>query len=364
MNVTRNLIIAGIVLILASCCFGSGVATGMWVMYQKIMTELQTPSNAQPRGAIETPTTPPALEPIPGPPSPPVQRDEHVSLSHLSPSWMVLPERPSELEQRAYESMALAGRDASFTATRTQRAVHVREERRFYDARDRILARPTPYGLWAWPQVRQALVDIGSLSLPLLESVPAEEPRGCIAFYQTGIEQLAFCAAGVTKLTDTDLEASVVHEATHVALVRMIQERSGYSAREFSYLTSSCSDVAEEFLFTTEGIAFLNQAAYLDGRSTEALSQLLHTDVMQSTAWWALTQPARESEWPFAQNLIWYTNQPAENPYLGNNGRRCGQLVMVKGRYAGNYLLAMDFVPRLAHLAEFVPHFRQTPYRR
>lgn len=271
---------------------------------------------------------------------------------------MGLPEEPSARQRQTYEVLYLASQVATLGASQTRSPVHGETERRFYAARDRILSRSGPYGLWAWPQVRRALMDIGTPSLPLRESIPTNEPPACIAFYETGAELLAFCAAGVARLSEEDLEASVVHEATHIALARLIQERSGYSAKEFAFMMSNCSDVAEEFLFTTEGVAFLNQTAYLSARSTGMLSDSVRYDLMLSAAWRALMQ-RREDEWRFAQNLIWYTNRPSENPYIGNNGRRCGQLVTVRGRYPGNYLLAMDFVPRMRQLAEFVPHFRQ-----
>lgn len=362
-RIVRNLIIAGLILFLCSCCFGGGVVTGMWMMYQKFAAAEPVPLLPPIPRPGEAPPPPPVVETTPPNPPPPPVPGQRTRLQRLSPSWMGLSEEPSAAHRQNYEILYLTSHLATLGASQTQLPIHGREEQRFYVARDRVLSRSGPYGLWAWPQVRRALVDIGTSSLPLLESIPTSEPQNCIAFYETGAEKLAFCAAGVSRLSDEALEASLVHEATHVALARLIQERSGYSAKEFAFFMNNCADVAEEFLFTTEGVAFLNQAAYLSGRSTGTLSDDVRYDLMLGTAWSALTQ-RRDDEWRFAQNLIWYTNRPSENPYIGNNGRRCGQLVTVRGRYPGNYLLAMDFVPRMRALAEFVPRFRQQLHTR
>lgn len=353
----KTFLILILVLAFGGCCFVGGVFTGIIAMYEKMMAGAPNvpPSSTPPVDVGSTPTPEPSPAPLSGDQTNPSPR---FVLRHLPPSWMVLPERPTQEEVVAYQGfLQRRARQFHILLSKTQDVVHEAHAQRFLDARDRVLARPAPYGLWAWPQVRQVLREIGTNSLPLYEASATGEPEDCIAFYEMATNRLAFCPEGLRYLTDADLESTTIHEATHIVLARMLIERSGYSAEELSALVGGCADVAEEFHFTTEGIAFLNQAAYLDGRRWESPTWLWWADENVKSASEALRAPNPQSETYLARRLVWYINQPAENPYTHSNGHRCGRIVAVRGDYAGNYILAMDFTPRISRIAGYVPNF-------
>ncbi len=343
-----------------ACCFVSG-AVAMYQLYQEAQAEASLPTPppvmTPPTGDVQPSPTP---APVPAPA--PDRNDREQRRSERMPTprrpvWMALAERPSSQEIQTYSALATSVPALTEYISTSREVVNVVEARRIYEARDRLLARPTPYGLWAWREVRQAISEIGT-SIPLRESDPDHQSQGCLAFYEVVFGRLAFCANGIARMSDADVEAVLVHEATHIALARMVTARSEYSASELTALVSYCADVGEEFYFTNETLAFFNQTAYLGERTSESFSLLYREDENVRAARDALLHPRTVAERYYAERIVWYINQPSENPYRYNGGRRCGQLVAVRGAHQGEYVLSLDFSAQVAQLAEHVPNFR------
>lgn len=355
-----------LVLAFGGCCFVSGITVGAWGMYQ-LWLDAQQPED--PPAASPSVTSPasdaqpqPAPTPAPLPVPPPERREEEPRYSRRGeaprrPDWMALPTRPTPAQVETYRVLATLAPLFSIPVSTAQPIATDDQAMRVLAARDRILARSVPPGLWAWSEVRQALTEIGT-TIPLMESRPDLQPSGCLAFYEVVFGRLAFCASGIRRLADVDVESVLVHEATHIALMRMLVGRSQYTPRELAALIGYCADLGEDFYFTTEAVAFLNQTAYLAERRREESSYLYDNDEMVLAVRAVFVRESRVAETYLAQRLVWYMSQPSENPYRYNNGRRCGQLVIVRGPYQGEHLLAMDFASHIVPLAERVPHFR------
>jgi hypothetical protein len=338
-----------------SCCAAIG-ALMMYELYREAQAESSLPT--PPSGATPLPSTPsvPAPPPV-SVPQPEQPRSERISAPRR-PAWMGLSAHPTSQEMGFYAATAAIVPSLVSQGSTARSIVNFEEAERVYQARDRILARSFSDGLWSWPEVRQVISEIGT-TVPLFESIPSLEPEGCLAFYQVVFGRMAFCASGIRRMTDTDLEGILVHEATHAALARMLLARSGYTPEELGAFVFYCGDVAEEFYFSTEALAFFNQTAYLSRRvqQTPVPSRLYETDGNIRAAREALLHPDRDARY-YAQRIVWYMSQPSENPYRSNGGRRCGRLVAIRGAYQGQYVLSLDFSPQVSQLADQVPNFR------
>lgn len=109
---------------------------------------------------------------------------------------------------------------------------------------------------WEWERVRRTIAAFDH-GIPVRQNARMEAD-----LMWTGNRALLVNPGRIRTMSNEELEASLIHEATHAVYDELVREATGYTDLDLLGIHSNCIDWAVMNKFTTEALAFGNEAVW------------------------------------------------------------------------------------------------------